>query len=123
MSNDSRFFALILAASLASASAMAADFPTASYKATDVPYSLSFDGKGQFHVDKGQTSQVKGSYTVKADELRLTDVSGPWACTKSTEQTGIYRFRLEGGALMLSVVSDKCADRVNSLVNLKWQQQ
>jgi hypothetical protein len=123
MFNGSRLVALILGSALASQAALAADLPAATYKVSNVPYTLSFDGQGQFHVDQGQNSQVKGSYTVKGDQLQLTDISGPWACSKSAGQTGTYRFRIEGGALMLNVVSDKCADRINSLVNLKWQQQ
>ena len=96
---------------------------TGSYKVSNAPYTLTFDGKGQFHVAQGEKQQVAGSYIVKADEIELTDASGPWACTKRGEQTGTYHFTVEGSALSLSLVTDKCADRVNSLVNLKWQRQ
>jgi hypothetical protein len=108
---------------VALSAAMAADFPAASYKASNLPYTVSFDGNGQFHVDQGEKQQVAGSYTVKADQITLTDAKGPWACTKSGEQTGTYHWIVDGGALHLSLVSDKCADRVNSLVNLRWQRQ
>lgn len=37
--------------------------------------------KGQFRVSKGEEVLVEGEYTVKGDQLQLTDKRGPIACT------------------------------------------
>jgi len=122
-------FASLAAAALgvglttALAPAFAADFPTGTYAAKKAPYTLSFDDKGQFHVNKGDALEVTGSYSAKAGELQLTDNSGPWACTKSGEQTGTYAWKYENAVLTFSKVADKCADRVGSLINLAWSQR
>lgn len=108
---------------LAMPSALAAGFPTGTYEAKDVPFTVSFDDQGKFHVDQGATQEVAGTYSVSAGELRLTDSQGPWACTKAGEQTGTYRWKLENAVLTLSKVSDKCGDRVKSLVGLKWNRK
>lgn len=115
--------AFALGSMLALSSALAADFPTGTYEAKGPPYTVSFDAKGQFQVHQGEKVQVSGTYSVKAGEVQLTDVQGPWACTKDGEQTGTYAWRYEGAVLTLSMVNDKCADRVNSLINVAWKRQ
>ncbi|MBS0378524.1 MAG: hypothetical protein JSS29_08560 [Proteobacteria bacterium] len=114
---------LILA--LPATSAFAADspgFPHGTYGAQGAPYTVSFEDKGEFHVTKEGTLEVSGTYSVKADELKLTDSAGPWACTAPGEQSGTYKWKFEKGVLTLVKVADKCADRVNSLVSLEWKQ-
>jgi hypothetical protein len=103
--------------------AFAADFPTGTYEAKGTPITVSFNDKGQFHVNKGETLEVTGTYSVKTGELQLTDSQGPWACTKTGEQTGIYAWKYENAALTFSKVADKCEDRVNSLVKVAWKRQ
>lgn len=103
--------------------ALAADFPAGTYQTKGQPYTVSFDGKGQFQVHQGAKLQVAGTYSVKADEVELTDAEGPWACTKADEKTGTYSWKYEQAVLTLSKVSDKCADRVRSLVDLAWTRQ
>jgi hypothetical protein len=115
--------ALAICSILALSPALAADFPTGTYAAKEAPYAVSFDDKGQFHVNKGDTLEVAGSYSVKTGELQLTDNQGPWACTKPGEQMGVYSWKYENAVLTLSKVTDKCAERVKSLVNLAWKRQ
>ena len=110
-------------AMLAVGAAFAADFPTGTYGVKEAPFTVSFDDKGQFHVNQGETLEVAGSYSVKAGEVRLTDSSGPWACTKDGEQTGTYSWKFENGVLSFVKVADKCEDRVKSLVNIGWKRQ
>jgi len=115
--------ALAICSTLAFSPAFAADFPTGTYAAKKAPYTLSFDEKGQFHVNKGDTLEVAGSYSAKASELELTDSSGPWACTKAGEQTGTYAWKYENAVLTFSKVADKCEDRARSLIKLAWKAQ
>ena len=115
--------ALAICSTLALSPALAADFPTGTYEAKEAPYTVSFDDKGQFHVNEGKTLEVTGSYAVKTGKLELTDTQGPWACTKAGEQTGTYAWKYENAVLTLSKVADKCEDRVKSLVKLAWKRQ
>ncbi|HEY3783805.1 MAG TPA: hypothetical protein VGL55_00820 [Steroidobacteraceae bacterium] len=115
--------ALALCSILGLTPAWAADFPTGTYEAKEAPYAVSFDDKGQFHVNKGATLEVTGNYSIEAGKLHLTDGKGPWACTKAGEQAGIYAWKYENAVLRLSKVADKCQDRVKSLVNLDWKRQ
>jgi hypothetical protein len=114
---------LVAFASLGVSPAFAADFPAGTYSADKTPFTVSFDAKSGFHVDQGETRKVQGNYATKAGELQLTDTQGPWACTKPGEQTGAYAWKYEGGVLTFSLVSDKCDDRVKSLINRKWKRQ
>ncbi len=115
--------AFAICSTLALTCAVAADFPAGTYEAKGQPYTVSFDGKGQFQVHQGEKLQVAGTYSVKAGEVELTDAEGPWACTKAGEKTGTYTWKYEKAVLTLSKVTDKCADRVKSLVDLAWTRQ
>lgn len=115
--------ALAVCSILAISPALAADLSPGTYAAKQAPYTLSFDGQGQFHVQRDKTLEVSGTYSVKAGELQLTDKSGPWACTKAGEETGTYAWKYENGALTFSKLADKCEDRVKSLVNVSWERQ
>jgi hypothetical protein len=116
---------LLLCALLAlpAGAAFAADFPAGTYGAKGTPITVSFDDKGHFHVEKGETLEVTGNYSVKAGELTLTDSGGPWACTKADRQTGVYAWKYENAELTFSTVADKCQERVNSLIKLAWKRQ
>jgi hypothetical protein len=121
--SDLSAFALAICSTLALSTALAADFPTGTYEAKEAPYTVSFDDKGQFHVNQGGTLEVTGNYSVKTGKVELTDTQGPWACTKAGEQTGIYTWKYENAVLTLSKVADKCEDRVKSLVKVAWKRQ
>jgi hypothetical protein len=123
ITSDLSACALAICSTLALSPALAAEFPTGTYEAKEAPYTVRFDGKGQFHVNKGETLEVSGNYSVNTGELQLTDTQGPWACTKAGEQTGTYAWKYENAVLTFSKVADKCEDRVKSLVNLAWKRQ
>lgn len=123
ITSDLSACALAICSILALSPALAADFPTGTYEAKEAPYTVSFDSKGQFHVNKGDTLEVTGNYSVKTGQLELTDTQGPWACTKAGEQTGTYTWKYVNAVLTLSKLADKCEDRVKSLVNLAWKRQ
>ena len=123
ITSDLSAYALAICSTLAISPALAADFPTGTYEVKTTPFTVSFDDKGQFHVNKGDTLEVSGNYSIKIGQLQLTDTQGPWACTKAGEQTGIYTWKYENAVLTLNKVADKCEDRVKSLVNLAWKLQ
>jgi hypothetical protein len=110
--------ALAICSILALSPASAAAFPTGTFESKQTPITVSFDDKGRFRVKQGDTLEVMGHYSAKASELKLTDAQRPWACTKAGEQTGIYTWKYENAVLTLIKVTDKCADRVTSLVGL-----
>jgi hypothetical protein len=114
---------LFLCSSLALSIAFAADFPTGTFEGKQTPFTVSFDDNGQFRVKQGDTLEVKGSYSATASELKLTDAEGPWACTKAGEQTGTYTWKYENAVLTFIKLTDKCDDRVKSLVGPAWQRQ
>lgn len=125
VSNIGRVGARVLAvcSTLALSPAFAADFPTGTFAAKQRPIAVSFDGKGPFRVNQGDTLDVMGTYSATASELKLTDTRGPGACSKAGEQTGKYTWKYENAALTLINLTDKCDDRVRSLVGVAWQQQ
>lgn len=104
-----------------SLSAFAADFPVGSY-AANASITITFDDKGQFHVNDGKTTQVAGRYAVKGDQLEITDSEGPWACTKAGQQTGTYTWKYEHAVLAFSKLADQCEARVGSLTTATWKQ-
>lgn len=112
---------LTVCATLALSPVFAAGFPTGSYQAKDLV--LSFDDKGRFHVNMGDTTEISGTYSVKGARIELTDVKGPWACTKPGQQTGTYNWKLDGTALTLSKVADGCDERSGTLVPVTWNQK
>ena len=73
-------------------------------------------------VETTKTTQVTGHYTVKGNQLELTDKEGPWACTKAGEQTGTYTWKYANSALTFTKIADHCQDRVGTLVTAPWQQ-
>jgi hypothetical protein len=113
--------ALFLCSTLALSTAFAAAFPTGTFEGKQIPFTVSFDDNGQFRVKQGDTLEVKGSYSVTASELKLTDAEGPWAC--AAEQTGTYTWKYENAVLTLIKLTDRCEERVKSLVGLAWQRQ
>jgi hypothetical protein len=115
--------ALSIGSTLALSTALAGEFPQGTFEAKEAPYTVSFDGKGRFQVNQGETLEVTGTYSINDKVLKLTDTQGPWACSKEGERTGTYQWKYENAVLALSKVADKCEDRVKSLVSLAWKQK
>ena len=101
--------------------AFAADFPVGTFAASGGKITMTFDGKGQFRVVQKDATVVAGQYTIKGEQLEITDLQGPWACTKADEKTGTYGWKLDKAELTFSKVADRCEDRVQSLTSAKWQ--
>jgi hypothetical protein len=116
-------YAIAICSALPLSNTFATDFPAGTFATKQVPFTVTFDNKSQFRVNQGDTLEVMGNYSVKASVLTLTDMKGPWACTKAGEQTGTYNWKYKNAVLTLTTLTDTCVDRVKSLVSLAWQQQ
>jgi hypothetical protein len=106
---------LAICSGLAIPLALAADFPSGTFKSLDQPFTVTFDGHGKFHVNQDDKLQVAGSYSTKAAKVMITDSEGPWACTKANEQTGTYTWAYADGTLTMTKVADECVDRAKSI--------
>jgi hypothetical protein len=113
--------AVMICSTFALSAVFAADFPIGSFEAGGLR--LTFDAKGQFHVNKGATTEVSGKFSVKGGQVELTDVTGPWACTNAGQQTGTYDWKLDSSALTFSKVADSCDERSGTLVPAAWKRR
>lgn len=97
--------AFAISTALASSPALAAtDFPTGIFAAKGVTATVTFSD-GTLLFNRGGVMEVEADYTVTGDQFRLTDKSGPDACTKASEQTGIYHWKYANWALTFSTIA------------------
>lgn len=108
------FFALVM-------NSFAADFPQGTYASAE--YTIVFADKGQFRVMTGEEVVVEGEYTVKGEQLTLTDKRGRLACTGEEMATATYGWKYEGESLTLSKVEDKCEGRSAGLTAGPWKRK
>lgn len=94
-------------------------FPTGAYVSGKI--AMKFDPQGHVRVTEGTKVLVDGEFSVKADEIRLTDRSGPWACLTAGQETGTYRWQYAGEKLTLSRIDDRCEGRVGDLTAQPWK--
>jgi hypothetical protein len=89
------------------------------YRTTITGKPAPLDGRWQLKFLAGSTVRIvrNGKLVIVANairvgirRLRLSDLSGPYACSKA-EGNGVYTYRLAGGRLTFRVVSDKCIGR------------
>ena len=99
----------------------AADFPQGTY--TSGEYTIVFADKGQFRVSTGEELVVEGEYTVKGEQLILTDKRGRLACNGEGMETATYAWKFERETLTLSKVEDKCSGRSAGLTAGPWKRK
>ncbi len=95
-------------------------FPTGKYTAGEI--SIQFDDHGHVKVSEGDHTLVDGRFVANADQIKLTDESGPMACPKD-EATGSYRWKYEGEALSFSSLDDRCDGRSGDLSGRIWKKE
>lgn len=61
-------------------------------------------------VRNGKLVIVAKAIRIGIRRLRLSDLSGSYACSKA-EGNGVYMYRLAGGRLTFRVIADKCIGR------------
>jgi hypothetical protein len=72
----------------------------------------------------GEEVVVEGEYTVKGEQLTLTDKQGRLACTgEEGMATATYEWKYEGESLTLSKVEDKCEGRSAGLTAGPWKRK
>jgi hypothetical protein len=76
-------------------------------------WEITFTGD-RFTAALGGKVQVEGHYTVKQDQLTLTDESGPGAGT-GADAAGTYKWSFDGKALILTKVQDENPSRATVL--------
>jgi hypothetical protein len=99
----------------------AADFPQGTY--TSAEYTIVFADKGQFRVSSGDELVVEGEYTVKEEQLILTDKRGRLACIGEGMEMATYTWKYEGEMLTLIKVEDKCTGRSSGLTAGPWKRK
>ena len=99
----------------------AADFPQGTY--TSGEYTIVFADKGQFRVSTGEELVVEGEYTIKGEQLTLTDKRGRLACMGEGMATATYAWKYEREMLTLSKVDDQCDGRSAGLTAGPWKRK
>jgi len=99
----------------------ASDFPQGTY--TSGEYTIVFADKGQFRVSTGEELVVEGEYTVKGEQLILTDKRGRLACLGEGMETATYGWKYEKEMLTLSKVEDSCTGRSAGLTAGPWKRE
>jgi hypothetical protein len=61
---------------------------------------------------------VRSVCTISGDTLTLKDYEGEYICPDSE---GKYKFRMDEGYLILTLISDPCDGRVRSVDGVKWK--
>lgn len=119
-----RFVVLILLVATSffiSATVLASDFPAGTFEAGKVGVRFSKDGHVQFL--SGTQVLVEGTFSVKGDQIRLTDQKGPMACASGETQSGTYRWALQSDTLTFAKVADQCDGRADDLTSQKWMRK
>ena len=92
-----------------------ADSIIGTYSIFEGRYFLIFQEDGHYVVkDNNDNISSEGSYVAEGDQIALTDVSGPVACSGAAK-TGKYKWNLDGDKLTFTVVDDKCEGRKGAL--------
>jgi hypothetical protein len=101
-SNLAGALALATCSVLATAPAWgAAEFPTGVYATKSA--TITFDDKGQYRVKEKEALKVEGAYTVKGEDIQLTDKSGP----RRAQRPGRKRARTTGSTTRVSSPSPR----------------
>lgn len=93
-------------------------------------WQTTFDPDGHYIVKRtspdGSSHMVieEGQYAPSADQLTFTGVETGHACMDSSGvQVGSYRWALDGGALTLTAIEDKCSERNFTLTVHPWSKR
>jgi hypothetical protein len=73
-------------------------------------WQIKFLPRNVVHVIRNERVVVLGKAIFTGSRVKLTDRSGPYACSAS-EGDGVYTYRLAGKQLTFKPVVDKCVGR------------
>lgn len=108
----------LLCVSLFLSGAAQGKFPTGTY--ANGQFAFTFGEDGTHSVSADGRVVVKGSYTVTQDQIALTDKEGDYACL---DNTGKYKWKVEGKSLKFEKVEDTCDGRVSALSGSTWEKK
>lgn len=55
---------------------------------------------------------------ISKDTIEINDVSGPMKC--SSDDKGVYNYTITNGTLVLTIISDNCDGRANTISGRQW---
>lgn len=91
-------------------------FPTGAYGSGE--FTITFYDDGSHSVSANNEVVVKGSYTVREDQIVLTDKEGRYSCGEA--KPGKYRWKAEGKTLKFEKLEDDCEGRASALSGQSW---
>ena len=80
-------------------------------------YTIRFEPDGALTIESKERGPLKGTWKAEADVVTITTVGGPPPC----QQPGRYRFRIDGKALVTSLLEDECLMRRMVLGSSTWK--
>ncbi len=91
-------------------------FPAGAYSSGE--FTITFYDDGSHSVSVNDNVVVKGSYTVREDQITLIDKEGQYACDMS--KPGKYRWKVEEKTLKFEKLEDECDGRASALTGQAW---
>ncbi|HJZ67080.1 MAG TPA: hypothetical protein VKF81_02960 [Blastocatellia bacterium] len=112
---------VVLAAIAAATRAQELKKATYSASAGGDKWSIKYDDAGKVTVSRNGEVLVESTYKVVKDELEVRDEKGALAC--APEQTGKYKWKMEGKRLVFTKVEDQCEGRATALTTQIWERE
>jgi hypothetical protein len=101
-----------------------AKFPVEGRAALSGKWELSLTEGNRSRITRNGELVAEGHYTSTADRFAITDETGPLSCAQEPgEESGTYKWTLDGDKLILKGIDDKCAGRRFILILLPWKKQ
>jgi len=85
-------------------------------------WTIAFDDNGGYAVGKDNTVTAAGLWQLNGNELTLTDVSGPLACS-GDQATGTYAISYDGSTYAFTSIDDTCQGRMFLLTAHRFSAQ
>ena len=74
-------------------------------------------GDSTFVTDGSGEIVVRSACRISKDTITMKDIDGKYACA---DQVGVYTYKFNADALTLTLVSDPCDNRSNSISGARW---
>jgi len=74
-------------------------------------WELALGNDNRYQVSKDGNLMLEGHYASTKDQIALTDEGGPAACLEPGQETGTYKWSVNGQTLTLTPMDDKCGGR------------
>ena len=79
------------------------------FKITEEDYSLD--------MNKDGSVEVSGKWKIEGEQIQFEDSGGPMACRSAV---GIYKYKLDGDSLNLTLIQDDCPGRKMMMPSVAW---